>query len=83
MTCATVGIDIMYNVSNIFITTSMKSDQQGIAGACVNGLLFLGMSFFLGWADLASAAGARGDLKSGFQVALTLSASELTEQREI
>ncbi|KZL85084.1 major facilitator superfamily transporter [Colletotrichum incanum] len=75
MTCATVGIDIMYNVSNIFITTSMKSDQQGIAGACVNGLLFLGMSFFLGWADLASAAGGREDLKSGYKIALTMGAA--------
>ncbi|KAK1979834.1 major facilitator superfamily transporter [Colletotrichum cereale] len=74
MTCATIGIDIMYNVSNIFITTSMKSDQQGMAGACVNGLLFLGMSFFLGWADLASAAGSSEDLGSGYKVALMMGA---------
>lgn len=55
MVCATIGIDIMYNVSNIFITTSVRSDQQGLAGACINALVFLGMSFFLGWAELAAA----------------------------
>ncbi|KLU90891.1 hypothetical protein MAPG_09416 [Magnaporthiopsis poae ATCC 64411] len=55
MVSATIGIDIMYNVANIFITTSVRSDQQGLAGAIINGLVFLGMSFFLGWAELASA----------------------------
>ncbi|KAK1963009.1 major facilitator superfamily transporter [Colletotrichum sublineola] len=74
MTCATIGIDIVYNVSNIFITTSMKSDQQGMAGACVNGLLYSGMSFFLGWADLVSVAGAPDDLEFGYRIALMMGA---------
>ncbi|KAF9878384.1 MFS multidrug transporter [Colletotrichum karsti] len=74
MVCATIGIDIMYNVSNIFITTSVKSDQQGIAGALVNGLLFLGMSFFLGWADLASAMASSGDLQKGYKIAFIMGA---------
>ncbi|KAL8424174.1 hypothetical protein RB596_004133 [Gaeumannomyces avenae] len=60
MVCATIGIDIMYNVANIFITTSVRSDQQGLAGAIINGLVFLGMSFFLGWAELASAMNSSG-----------------------
>lgn len=53
MVCATLGVDIAFNVSGIFITTSIPRDQQGVAGACINGLVFLGMSFFLGWADFA------------------------------
>lgn len=74
MICATIGINIMYNVSNIFITTSVRSDQQGIAGACVNGLLFLGISFFLGWADLA-AAQASPNLKEGYKIAFIMGAA--------
>lgn len=49
---ATVGVDITYGVSNIFITTSLPKSRQGLAGAVINSVLFLGMSFFLGVADL-------------------------------
>ncbi|KAK2772212.1 MFS multidrug transporter [Colletotrichum kahawae] len=75
MICATIGIDIMYNVSNIFITTSVRSDQQGIAGACVNGLLFLSISFFLGWADLAAAQVSPNNLKEGYKIAFIMGAA--------
>lgn len=70
MVCATLGIDISYNVSSIFITTNVAKHEQGLAGACVNGLVFLGIAFFLGWADLAVAKtayiGVRGSYKSAF-----------------
>ncbi len=72
MVCATIGIDIMYNVSNIFITTNMPKSQQGIADACVNGLVFLGMSFFLGWADLAVSMHSSEGLKESHKVAFEL-----------
>ncbi|KAG0647632.1 putative MFS-type transporter [Hyphodiscus hymeniophilus] len=35
MVCATIGIDITYNVCNIYITTSTPYNQQGFAGAMV------------------------------------------------
>lgn len=70
MVCATLGIDISYNVSSIFITTNVAKHEQGLAGACVNGLVFLGIAFFLGWADLAVAKtaylGIRGSYKTAF-----------------
>lgn len=70
MVCATLGIDISYNVSSIFITTNVAKHEQGLAGACVNGLVFLGIAFFLGWADLAVAKtaylGARASYKTAF-----------------
>ncbi|KAJ4286612.1 hypothetical protein N0V88_007976 [Collariella sp. IMI 366227] len=50
---ATVGVDITFIVSNVFITTNVARHRQGIAGALINSLLFLGISFFLGLADLA------------------------------
>jgi hypothetical protein len=50
MVCATIGIDISYSVSNLFITTSLPNHQQEIAGGLVKFLVFLGISFFLGFA---------------------------------
>ena len=49
---ATLGVDVTYGVSNIFITTSLPKRRQGLAGAVINSVLFLGMSFFLGVADM-------------------------------
>lgn len=72
MVCATIGTDIIYNVSNIFVTTSLKSDQQGIAGACINGTVFLGMSFFLGWADLTATLSSPNDLAGGVRSAFLM-----------
>lgn len=52
MICATIGIDITFNVANIFITTSLPKKQQGLAGAIIMILLQLGISVFLGFADI-------------------------------
>ncbi|KAI1340628.1 major facilitator superfamily domain-containing protein [Xylariaceae sp. FL0016] len=52
MVGATVGVDIAFNVSNIFITTSMPSRLQATAGAVINTLLYLGMGFWLGIGEL-------------------------------
>lgn len=55
MLCATIGVDITFLVTNIFITTNLPRNRQGLAGGLVYSLLFLGISFFLGLADLAVA----------------------------
>ncbi|KAK3313284.1 major facilitator superfamily domain-containing protein [Apodospora peruviana] len=52
---ATVGVDITFLVANIFITTNTPSHRQGLAGGLIYSVLFLGISFFLGLADLAVA----------------------------
>ena len=49
---ATLGVDVTYGVSNIFITTSLPKNRQGLAGAVINSEIFLGISFFLGMADM-------------------------------
>ncbi|KAI1383321.1 membrane transporter [Hypoxylon trugodes] len=69
MVCTTIGIDISFNVGSIFITTSVPKDQQGLAGACINGLVFLGISFFLGWADFAVASNSSDGLGQSYKVA--------------
>lgn len=79
MICATLGIDITYNVSNIFVTTSMPKARQGLAGAFMNSLLFLGIAVFLGLADLAVSEtkdrGTRQSYKVAFWIATALSAA--------
>ena len=42
MVCATIGIDITFNVCNIYITTSTPRNQQGFAGAIVAFLFSFG-----------------------------------------
>lgn len=81
MICATLGIDITYNVSNIFITTSMPKARQGLAGAFMNSLLFLGIAFFLAFADLAvnetEGRGQRESYKVAFWLATALAGAGL------
>lgn len=52
MICATIGIDVLFNVANIFITTNLASNRQGLAGALINSLLYLGIAFLIGFADV-------------------------------
>ena len=49
---ATVGIDVTFNVTNVFITTSLPSNRQGLAGALISGIMQLSIAFFLGFADV-------------------------------
>ncbi|KAI0135241.1 membrane transporter [Daldinia grandis] len=69
MVCTTIGIDISFNVSGIFITTNVPKHQQGLAGACINGLVYLGISFFLGWADFAVISRSSSGLGESYKVA--------------
>jgi MFS transporter len=52
MVCATIGIDITFNVCNIYITTSTPYNQQGFAGAIVAFLLHFGGTTCLAMADI-------------------------------
>lgn len=64
---ATLGIDISYNVANIFITTSLPKSEQGLAGSFINSILFLGIAFMLGFADLTQTQTAHLGLKKSYQ----------------
>lgn len=81
MICATLGVDITYNVSNIFITTSLPKARQGLAGSFINSLLFLGVTVFLSLADLAVSEtkdrGKRQSYKIAFWLATGLAAGGL------
>ncbi|GAO18989.1 hypothetical protein UVI_02060620 [Ustilaginoidea virens] len=59
MICGTIGIDITFNVTNIFITTAVPRRHQAAAGGVINSLLYLGIAFWLGIAELAVSATVR------------------------
>ncbi|KFX88315.1 hypothetical protein V490_07722 [Pseudogymnoascus sp. VKM F-3557] len=52
MMCATIGIDVTFNVCNIHITTNTTRNQQGFAGAIIAFLLHCGGTMCLGLADI-------------------------------
>jgi MFS family permease len=62
---ATLGIDVTYNVTNVFITSNMPAERQGLAGAMIGSTVHLSIAFLLGFADLAQVLTAdRGRLES-------------------
>lgn len=66
MLCATIGIDITFNVCNIYITTSTPYNQQGFAGAIVAFLLYFGGIICLAIGDIVklNTQSSIGDRKS-------------------
>ncbi|KAK2614702.1 hypothetical protein N8I77_001507 [Diaporthe amygdali] len=53
---ATIGVDIAFNVTNVFITTNIPQKEQGAAGALIYSILFLPISLFLGISDVVAAS---------------------------
>ncbi|KAJ4011011.1 hypothetical protein NW752_007451 [Fusarium irregulare] len=53
MVCATLGVDTIFNVTNVFITTSMPSRFQAATGGLITNLLYLSITLWLGVAELA------------------------------
>lgn len=52
MITGTIGIDISFNITNIFITTGLPKRQQGLAGAIINSNMHLSIAFFLGLGEI-------------------------------
>ena len=49
---STVGIDLSTNLMTVFITTSLPTARQGLAGGIINSVLQLGIALCLGFADI-------------------------------
>lgn len=47
-------VDVVWIVSNVFLTTSLPKNRQGLAGALINVSVYLGSAFFLAFADVAA-----------------------------
>lgn len=52
MCCATIGIDLSFNVTNVFLTTALPKRDQAVVGGLTNGLIYIGSSFCLGCSEL-------------------------------
>ena len=61
MVCTTLGIDITFSITNIFITTTLRPNRQGLAGALINSVLQLAIAFFLGLGDIIVTQTSGGD----------------------
>lgn len=46
-------VDVLWTVSNVFLTTSLPRHRQGLAGAVISVTLFLGGALFLAVGDVA------------------------------
>ena len=64
---ATIGIDLTFNVANVFISTNLPSQQQDTAGALTNTLLYLGIAFLLAFADVVQTETEQRGLKQSYQ----------------
>ncbi|KAM4067036.1 major facilitator superfamily protein [Hirsutella rhossiliensis] len=84
MLAGTIGVDITFNVTNVFITTAMPRRHQAAASGLINSLLYLGIAFWLGIGELAVSAtvqsrgednvGPREQYQIGFWTGVALSA---------
>lgn len=54
MLCATLAIGLIFNVANVFLTTTLPKSRQGPAGALANALVQLSIAFLLGIADIVA-----------------------------
>ena len=82
MVCATIGIDITFNITNIFVTTSLPKKQQGLAGSVTMFLLHLTMALDLGFADIVNvsmlpALGVKGSYKAVFWLEVACASAAL------
>jgi MFS family permease len=62
-------IDVIWTVTNVFITTNLPSHRQGLAGAFINCTLYIGICCFLGIADIAVGSTANIGLAGSYKVA--------------
>jgi MFS family permease len=67
MVCATVAIDLIFNVANIFFSTSLPARQQGLAGGLSNVILQLGIAVLLGFSEVIASQTAGQGLKESYQ----------------
>ncbi|KAK4507691.1 hypothetical protein PRZ48_001426 [Zasmidium cellare] len=67
MIMATVSIDIIFNVANIFFSSTLPSRQQGFAGALSNVLLQLGIAIMLGFAEIIASETAYQGQRQSYQ----------------
>lgn len=78
MVAETACVDILYTVSNVFITTNLPSHRQGMGGALISCTVFFGLAIFLGIANLSVSSSAHlgeaGSYKVAFWIGVAFAA---------
>ena len=69
MVAETACVDILYTMTNVFITTNLPSHRQGMAGSLISCTLFLGISVFLGIAEIGVGSTTYLGLAGSYKVA--------------
>jgi hypothetical protein len=72
MLASTIGVDITWTVTNVYITTALPARYQGNAGALIHSLLYIGIGTWLGAANMAVSYATDDhalDLRGGYRVA--------------
>ncbi|KAF2722667.1 MFS general substrate transporter [Polychaeton citri CBS 116435] len=81
MVCATIAIDLIFNVATIFLSTSMPLSRQGLAGGLSNVLTQLSIALLLGFADIVATKtedqGVKRSYKNAFWFELACGATAL------
>ena len=71
MIFGTIGIDLSYTLTTVYITTTLPSARQGLGGGLINSVLQLGIALCLGFTDIIQSytmgeAGLRKSYKNTF-----------------
>lgn len=81
MICATLSIDLVFSVANVFLSTTLPSSMQGLAGGLANTLVQLSIAVSLGVADVVvtstSSQGEAQSYKNVFWLMLACGSSAL------
>ena len=64
---ATVSINIIFNVINIFISISILHNQQGLTNTLINSLLYLSITVLLMFADIMQTVMMKLRLRRSYQ----------------
>ena len=67
MLSATVSINIIFNVINIFISISILHNQQGLTNTLINSLLYLSITVLLMFADIMQTVMMKLRLRRSYQ----------------
>lgn len=65
MICATIAIDLIVNVANVFLSSKLQRHQQGLAGGLAHVTMQFSIAFFLGVArNVATYTADQGEAQS-------------------
>lgn len=67
MICQTLSIEFVFNMTSVFLSTSLPTDRQGLAGSLGEGFLQLSVSTFLGLAGIVTQHNGSGKAKEIYQ----------------